>query len=68
MTLNPAVWTGTTSAGVEKAGNTCNNWTNATNSFQGENGTTAAVNGNWTDTGNNNCNNTNRLYCFEQFP
>ncbi len=68
VTLNPAVWTGTTSAGVEKAGNTCNNWTNATNSFQGENGTTAAVNGNWTDTGNNNCNNTNRLYCFEQFP
>jgi hypothetical protein len=72
------VWTGTQPDGelytdAFGASETCNDWTDGTNDFDGVTGNSGAVDGNWTTFGNqapltpqlSPCNGFRSLYCFE---
>ena len=61
------VWSSTTSSGAYKSGgNHCSSWSSNSSGNQGAVGSTAGTSSAWTDSTNNNCNNTRALYCFEQ--
>jgi len=61
-------WTGTTADGSTIAGRTCNNWTDATNSFNAASGGPGSTSGSWTDTQNLGCAGfgSDHMYCFQQ--
>ena len=61
-------WTGTTADGSTIAGRTCNNWTDATNTFNAASGVPASTSGSWTNTQNIGCAGfeSDHLYCVQQ--
>jgi len=64
------VWTGTaadgTGAGTFNSSARCNKWVSSASGNSGRVGTSSATNNNWTNTGNNvNCDQQNRVYCFQ---
>lgn len=64
---NWAAWTGTL-AGGSSSGSNCDDWTSASNAFDGEYGTTNDVRG-WTDPSEGSCEFiSGRLYCFSNSP
>ena len=66
VTLAGAVWTNTSTSGGITGTRHCTNWTIGTSAVQGEQGTTAYADYSWTADTYNNCNQSKRLYCFEQ--
>lgn len=64
---NHGVWTATQSNGTLAAAPLhCNNWNDATTSFQGWIGSAVDTNANWTLFAAPTCEKSNRLYCFER--
>jgi len=66
--LTVLVWTGTTADGSTIAGRTCNNWTDATNTFAATAGGPGSTNGSWTNTEELGCAGfgSRHLYCVQQ--
>ena len=63
------VWTNVTTAGAIKTdanANDCTNWSTGANVAGGERGSSSSATGTWTNNTAQNCNNTKRLYCFQQ--
>jgi len=68
---NTHVYTNVSTAGQARtSGNNatrnCASWTNNTNGDQGRYGLTGQTGTSWTDSTEENCNTTDRLYCFQQ--
>lgn len=66
-TYNGNVWTGSTAAGI-LTGNSCLEWRNNINTFNGVYGNSAATDSTWANAGTATCENSYRLYCLEQPP
>ncbi len=60
-----SVWTATLADGSENLG-ACLNWTSASGDDEGEVGRSTGTDTQWTDSGEVECDNNLRLYCFEQ--
>jgi hypothetical protein len=60
-----SVWTGTGTDGTAGADH-CVDWTSSGSGESAVAGSTGATNGGWTDGGTLTCENTFRIYCFEQ--
>jgi len=57
------VWTGTTKFGMSVTD--CNSWTAVAMGIMGKVGSSGAASGEWSETGDQSCTATARLYCFE---
>jgi hypothetical protein len=57
------VWTGTNANGTNSGAN-CSNWDSDSGSTKGQSGLANAVNAAWTENKEENCDVSNRLYCF----
>lgn len=65
LVSNQQVWTSTTVAGDMNGSNFCDDWESADSGFSGALGITGAKNKNWTQQTGTTCNNSRRLYCFQ---
>ncbi|MFH1399309.1 MAG: dockerin type I domain-containing protein [Candidatus Woesearchaeota archaeon] len=66
-----SVWTGTASTGAKigaDGNSNCKSWTQSSNSYTGQVGSYAAINGEWTSKTKYQCNLQFSLYCFEDTP
>lgn len=58
------IWTGADEFGGSDA-NHCNNWTNGTNSYDGNRGRTNTTSASWINRSSAGCSATNRIYCID---
>jgi hypothetical protein len=61
------VWTGTDADGTNSAVGNCDDWIRNGSRDSGQSGRADAMDATWTEAGEANCDNSNRLYCFGNF-